>query len=381
MVTGIVPQHILGTVNPAQLRANAFNNQAPVGSGPFSFSKVEVVGTASNDRQERVALNASDTYNFGRPKIDKFIIRTFGDKTSLTSAYDSKELNAMLGLTALPDQFANDDSTIEYGVPLTGEVLVFFKTTQEVLKDAQVRKALVLATNKKEVFSKLSYPLASADEPLLKIHTGYDKTLKQQTGNVEEAKKTLDAAGWIVDPATGIRAKAGQKLAFRLYSQSTSEYASVTGSLQKQWKDIGVDMQVELQSDQDLQSTLALHNYDALLYGISIGPDPDVYAYWHSTQADPRSTTRLNFSEYKSTLVDRALEGGRARSDPQLRSAKYRPFLEEWVKDAPALALYQPRFLYIVRAPLYGFDQTSANTASDRYSNVHNWQIRDGLEK
>src|SRR6185503_418921 len=116
----------------------------------------------------------------------------------------------------------------------------------------------------------------------------------------------------------------------------TSEYAAVTAALQKAWKAVGVDVQVTQLSDIDLQSVVSRHEYSAVLYGISLGTDPDVFAYWHSSQADPRSTSRLNLSEYTSVTADRALEAGRSRSDPSVRAAKYRPFLDVWRADAPA---------------------------------------------
>lgn len=381
LTNGIIPEHVLATTKPSQLRSSSFNNVNPVGSGPFRFSKVEVVGNSVDARQARIALNASENYYAGRPKIDTFIVRTYPNESQLIDAYSDHQIDAMVGLTSLPDQFANDDSVEEFSVPLAGEVFVFFKTTQDVLKDPEVRKALVLGANKGAIFEQLPYPLVSIDQPLLRSHIGYDQAQAQVTGKPDEAKKILDAAGWVPDPNTGIRSKDGQKLSFKLYSQMTSEYSSVASSLQKQWRDIGVDMQVELQNDQDLQGTLALHNYDALLYGIAVGSDPDVFAYWHSTQADPRSSTRLNFSEYNSKAASTALEGGRTRSDPQIRAVKYRPFLDAWRKDNPALALYQPRFLYVAYKPLHGYDSTSANSAADRFTNVQNWMVREGLQK
>lgn len=380
LTNGIVPQHVLSSTQAAQLRSSSFNNVVPIGTGPFRFSKVEVVGESSNDRQARIALNANSDYFAGAPSIDTFIIRTYSTESSLVAAYSDKQVNAMAGLSSLPDQFNEDGSTEEFGIPLNGGVFVFFKMSHEVLRDAEVRKALVLAADKKSIFDQLRYPLVSLDEPFLRSHTGYDPALAQVTGKMDEAKKALDTAGWKVDSTTGVRSKDGKKLSFKLYSQMTSEYSSVAGILQKQWRELGVDMQVELQNDQDIQTTVALHNYDALLYGIAMGPDPDVFAYWHGTQADPRSTTRLNFSEYESRTANLALEAGRTRSDPQLRAVKYRPFLSAWRADAPALALYQPRFLYIARDPLYGMEVTAANSGPDRFTNVQNWKIREGLQ-
>ena len=77
---------------------------------------------------------------------------------------------------------------------------------------------------------------------------------------------------------------------------------------------------------------------------------------WHSSQADVRAENRLNLSEYQSDEVDQSLESGRTRIDPKLRAVKYEPFLEAWREDAPALALYQPQYLYIVRGNVDGLN-------------------------
>lgn len=380
LTNGIIPEHILGSVRPSQLRSNSFNNVKPIGSGPFTFTDVEVVGTTAEDHQDRIAMKAYGNYHGGKPKLDAFTIRTYPNERTMIDDYQKKQINAMSGLQSIPDQVKHDGETQEFSVPLTGEVLVFFRTTQDVLKEQAVRRALVLGVDKKQILEQVPYPLNAIDGPLLKTHVAYNKGYQQETGKQQEAKTLLDQAGWVVDPKTGMRSRNGVSLTFRLYAQATSEYASVTGALQKQWRALGVDVKVELQSDQDLQSTLAVHNYDAVLHGISVGSDPDVFAFWHSTQADPRSTTRLNFSEYKSNVSDLALAAGRTRSDPALRSVKYNPFLDAWRKDAPALALYQPRYLYVAREPFDGFVVNEANTAADRFAAVEQWTIRESLQ-
>ena len=139
---------------------------------------------------------------------------------------------------------------------------------------------------------------------------------------------------------------------------------------------MGAKVNLHLLSDSDLQYALSYHNYSSILYGISIGVDPDVYAYWNSTQADPRSPFRLNLSEYSSPSADNSLEQGRTRLDPNLRTIKYQPFLQAFQKDAPAIGLYQPRYLYISNLHIFGLDSDEINTATDRYSNVVNWEIR-----
>jgi peptide/nickel transport system substrate-binding protein len=215
-----------------------------------------------------------------------------------------------------------------------------------------------------------------ADSPLLRGQVGYDKSVVQLGYDVVAANKLLDEAGW-VRGKDGSRSKDGKALSFRLFAQSTAEYSAITQGLQAAWRAIGVDLQASLQSPSDLQQTINVHDYDAVLYGIAIGPDPDVFVYWDGSQADPRLISRFNFSNYKSTAADKALQAGRTRQDPTLRAIKYKPFLEAWRSDAPALTLYQPRFLYIVRQPFYGFSPKVMNVNTDRYINVTDWMIHE----
>jgi peptide/nickel transport system substrate-binding protein len=377
LINGIVPKHLLDGVPSSQLRSIAFNTALPIGSGPFKWQTIEVIGDETTDREERVGLTANENYHFGKPKLQSFVIRAFRDEGKLIESFKNAEIQAAVGLEAVPDEFRNQPDIQEFSIPLTGEVLVFFRNSHEILNDAKLRRALTLAVDTKTIVRNLGYPLVLANSPLLQSHLGYDKGLAQPGFDQAEAARLLDELGWQKDPETGLRKKGNVPLSFRLYSQSTYEYAAVSQALQKQWREVGVDAQVILLSDQDLQSSvISTHNFDALLYGISLGVDPDVFVYWHSSQADPRSQNRLNFSQYRSATADSALEAGRTRSDAAIRAVKYRPFLEAWRNDVPAFALYQPRFLYLVHTPFNGLNTQNMNVGTDRYSNVHDWTIR-----
>ena len=163
-----------------------------------------------------------------------------------------------------------------------------------------------------------------------------------------------------------------------MFAANTPDNQKVTTLLKSQLRAAGIDMIVVLQNSVDLSNTITYHNYDALLYGISIGIDPDVFAYWDSTQAYPTSLNGVNFSDYKSSTADEGLEAGRTISDPALRAIKYAIFLRAWQNDAPALALYQPRFLYLANQPVFGLNDNPINSSTGHYNNVQNWEIRQG---
>jgi peptide/nickel transport system substrate-binding protein len=224
------------------------------------------------------------------------------------------------------------------------------------------------------VLGRLNYSAIPVDEPLLKGQLGYQARYAQATANTARANALLNSAGWRTG-SDGIRTKGGKRLAFALSVPSSADYTQAANTLSSQWRKIGVDAQVSIQAPADFQTILTQHAYDAVLYGIAIGVDPDVFVYWDSSQADVRSTNRLNFSEYASTAADVSLEAARTRLDPVLRTAKYATFLRAWQQDAPALGLYQPRFLYISHTTVYGLSAGQLNTDAGRYRNVESWMI------
>lgn len=377
LTTGIVPKHSLESTNPAQLRSSAFNTTYPVGAGPFKWSAIEVTGDVIDSREQHVGLTAFAEFHRGAPKLQQFVIKTYVNEDQLVRAFNEQDINSIVGLDRLPDSLAQKGTVQEYTAPLTALSMVFFNTASESLKDTRVRQALVQAVDVPTMVSGLGYPVVVADQPLLKGQLGYDPGMRQFTPNIEQSNKLLDDAGWKRPaPDKSRQNAAGVPLLVRFYAHNNADYTYLTQKLQTAWQALGVDVEVQLVADTDLQNAIKGRAYDALLYGISIGNDPDVFAYWHSTQADLRSGSRLNFSNYKSTPADKALEAGRSRTDDQLRAAKYKPFLQAWRNDAPALALYQPRFLYINRGQLHGFAPKKINSAADRFGNVENWMIR-----
>ena len=375
LTTGIVPKHILGGTPMSQLRSSTFNTTHPIGAGPFSWEALQVSGTNDLSRQEQIELLPFEKYAGGAPKLGSFVVHTFHEQSQLISAFKAQEITAMVGLDSVSPEIAKLPNTQVHSFLLTAAVMSFFKMSHPILSDVQVRQALVKGANVSAIIQGLGYPTMAVTEPILHGQIGYNRAYQQSGYDVAAAKAQLDQAGWRADNG-GVRTKDGQKLSFKLYAQSNSEYATVAAALQKQWAAIGVDAQVVLQADADFQTTLTQHNYDALVHGISIGADPDVFVYWDSSQADPRASHRYNFSEYKSSATDAALEAGRTRLDPVLRAAKYQPFLQAWQTDAPALGLYQPRFLYVTRGPVAGLQEQSINTEIDRLNNVQNWMFR-----
>ncbi len=375
MTNGIVPRHILSKIPVADLRSADFNTVHPIGAGPFAWRAIQVIGNGDPKKaEEQIALKPFAHYQGGTPKLQEFVVRVFGDGNQLVKAFSGNQLTAIEGYTEVPKALRHDHDLIQNNLTLRAADMVFFKTGAGVLSQTPVRKALVQGADTTRIIKSLGYATRAVREPFLSGQLGYDPSLTQDAFNLKVAKAALEADGWKIGKS-GIRSKSGQELSFTLTVPNTSEARLVSSQLQQQWQAIGVKANIQALGTTEFQNALTYHSYDAILNGISIGIDPDVFVYWDSSQADIRSANRLNFSEYKNPTADAALEAGRTRIDPTLRTIKYKPFLEAWQHDAPALGLYQPRLLYITHGAVHGLDGRPLSTPSDRFSNVANWEI------
>ena len=375
LTVGIIPEHILGSVPAEQLRTSDFNTVDAVGSGPFKIGKIEIGDAADEVKSQSIGLLPFSKYHKGRPALSRYIIKTFDSQESMKAAFSEGDITAASDVSNIFDDLTADEKNTFIPVNLAAQTMVFFKTSSGVLSESSVRLALALATDKKEVIAATGDALQPINGPLLSSHFAYSRQTVQHTGYPAEAVKVLEKAGWKIG-ADGIRVKKKIPLSFNLYINESDEYKAAAEKLKEEWQAIGAEVNIIVENEEARQSTIASHGYDALLSSISVGADPDVYAFWHSSQFDSRLKTRLNFSEYKSKKADAALEGGRSRTDPKLRTVKYQPFLKAWAADNPAVALYRPQFVFLVSGELDGFVVKSMVTPSDKYVNVESWKIR-----
>lgn len=373
LTNGIVPAHLLKDVPYEQLRSSTFN-ASPVGTGPFKLTNVVRIDEFETiKKRQRVELVRNDAYFKGRPELEAFVIYALSDEQDVKEFLDSRQIDTAV-YNSSPDLSDGDKQRLTvYSAPLLAGTYLFFNTSKAPFDSPDLRKALVSGTDIHGVLASLGYPVQEVVGPLLSSHVGFDPAITQTNFDVARANQLLDTAGWVKSADQQFRAKDGTSLEVTITTLQGSDFASVASTIQGQWaKDLGIKVNIITKSPADMQPIVLQHGYDVLLYGITLGTDPDVFAYWHSSQA---VTDRFNLSMYKSTAADQALEAGRSRPDITLRAIKYKPFLEAWKNDAPALGLYQPPFFYVSNTKIFGFEPRELNGVVDRFNNVHNWQI------
>lgn len=371
LVVGVLPQHMLKDVRPSELRTEPFNRAPNVGSGAFAFQNLSAVD--ANRTHYVVRMTANKNYVLGSPKLDGFQLHAYKDREDLSKALRNQEVASISDPTI--DQLKNIDTEkfTVVSAPLDNGVYAFLKTDSDILNDPKVRQALELATDHTAISKLFAGTVQALEGPLLPNQLGYRQDSRQPGLNLARANQLLDEAGWKKAGESSRRLKDGKPLRLRLVSLSSGNYPALAEAVMAQWSKIGVEFDASsplVKADDIQQNVIVPRAYDVLIYEIAIGRDPDVYAYWHSSQATERG---FNLSDYKSPKVDDALDSARTRLDPQLRDAKYHLFVQQWLSDVPAIGLYRPSLVYVQNKDVLTFSAHSLVDPSDRYFNVRYW--------
>ncbi len=130
---------------------------------------------------------------------------------------------------------------------------------------------------------------------------------------------------------------------------TTAEYQALAEKLKQEWEAFGAFASQECAQDravtdkaicERLQISVAIlvqsvpdtSNFQMLLIGNGIEPDPDQYAMWHSDQP-------TNITGYKNTRIDNLLEKARQTTDQTDRKELYQEFQQFLLEDPPAIFL------------------------------------------
>lgn len=366
----ILPEHILGSVSPSTLRESSFSI-SPVGSGPFTMKRLQSV--EGREPHKIAHLDKWSKYYLGAVKLDRFELHAYEARSGVLAALKSGDVNAAADVSTIRNDIPKRFSV--QSLPINNGVFSLFNMDSVILKDAAVRQALQRGTNVTTVRKAVSADALPLDLPFPIYQLEDVRAPVKPAYNQKAAIAMLEKAGWKLGK-DATRSKKGMPLVLRVATIKDQRYEKALEALTNEWTALGVQVQSTVfdpsASDQSFaQAILQPRQYDVLLYELVVGGDPDGFAYWHSSQANELGR---NFSNYKNVLVDDILSGARSRSERNLRAEKYHDFAAQWLKDVPAIALYQPVIEYAFTSNLHSIQPLSVLPAAvDRYSNIQYW--------
>ncbi|HYK83619.1 MAG TPA: ABC transporter substrate-binding protein [Gemmatimonadales bacterium] len=344
----VLPAHLLRSIPRDQWRTAAFG-RAPIGDGPYRF-----VGWKAGESLE---LAADSTFFLGRPHIRRVIWRFTPNVAVAVTQLIAGDADAIEALVT-PDnqQRVQADSQLAT-YPYKGAQYGYlgFNLTapgdstapHPLFGERDLRRALVMAIDRERLLHNVFDDLAKVPPgPMSQLWWIWDPETRELPYDSAQAARLLTRLGWADSAADGIRARAGQRLAFRLLLPTTSasrrQYARL---LQEALRTMGVEVQLD-----EVDYPLFLERahggrFDALLNVWTTDPTPSSGLPQTWTRA---GLGRSNYQRYANPAFDTLV--ARAVSTPNRAQARrlWRAAIEVLNQDAPAVFLFATQNLAAV---------------------------------
>jgi peptide/nickel transport system substrate-binding protein len=240
----------------------------------------------------------------------------------------------------------------------------------------ETRKAVAMAIDSDKL-ARLAYAEPTGS-PFLPHSWANDGTMPARNYHPAEARRLLDSAGWKEGP-DGLRARNGSKLTVVMAASKDTQYnPEVARAIADDLKAVGIDLQLALVGhDSFVNDYLGPRAYHlALVNWVADKADPDLFAYWHSSQ----NTTGFNYTGWANPQADRDLQAALETSDQPTRARLYADFQQQFARDNPAVILYSPLYAYATREPAERVSLPNGDLLSlaQRFDTIANWFLRPG---
>lgn len=427
LVFGLIPEHIFGQMNPANIRLAKDNLQPVVVSGPYKFTKL--LKDSSTNKIQTYTLEKNNEYFGNKPYLETIIFKFYEDFDLALTDLRNQTIDGLGFISAENKEKIASKNFNLYDLQLPQYTALFFNQTKEpLLKDETLRTCLAMGIDKTKILEQVFKNNAqTVHAPILKNELGYYPDIKKISFGVDEANGLLDKNWTRVEPEKFLEIRQNQilKTLREKYPVTTSsenseeitapiinleeetqkllqeeidstqpfyrkdknenilslvittanipEYINTANIIASFWKNLGIKTTVEIiDSQRIIKENIRERNYSILLFGQVLGGDPDPYAFWHSIQ---RTDPGLNLTSLKDPEIDDLLETARQTTDEEERVKKYLHFQNVLTEQIPAIFLYSPIYAYGVSPKVKGLNLQYITYPSDRFADIENWYI------
>jgi peptide/nickel transport system substrate-binding protein len=320
---------------PEAVQGPAFK---PIGTGPFQLTEWKT--------NERVELKRFDGYwEAGLPYLDALTLKPVPDGTVRLTALKTGDagfvqlipLESLAELQAAPSK----DYVVRTVKGGGGFSAIILNSRKPPFNDVRVRRAVALATDKKEVGLGVWRGFAQPVNQWMPPGTPWFFNVPDRKVDVEQAKKLLAEAG--IAKGTKLTHTVGQ----------VANLVPAAQVFQAQLTRIGIDLQLEVldwpayikrQRAMDFTSTNT--NFFP-----KVDPDDAYYRYFHS-----KGGANELSGGYANPAADKLLEEGEATVDAGKRAEVYRRFVELLEDEVPVVTTGLGDAAVGWRTPVKGFE-------------------------
>ena len=237
--------------------------------------------------------------------------------------------------------------------------------------DVRVRQALAHAVDRASIVKTiLENQVRIVNGPIQPLSWAYEPNVTTYDFDPAKSRALLDAAGWTTGPS-GVREKEGKPLAFTLITQAGYTIReNVAQTIQKEFKDVGVDMRVKLIDGTSISSVWFSGEFDALLHWWQLGADPEMTLLFAADRMPPAGR---NINYVQDAQLTKMLYAADRTVDQSKRAALLREAQRRIADLAVEIPLYNTSKIDAVPATLQNFNGNPTNAGP--FWNVYEWNF------
>ena len=364
-VRGTLPKHVLEGRDIDS--ANDYN-RAPLGTGPYRVAEWK--------SGEYIRLEAVPNYwrGAGMPAIKTLIFKFIANTNTRINQLKSREVDMVVmfpwdkhrEVAAIPGVTVHSTNGNGY------EHVTLNQRAMPAFADVRVRQALTHAVDRALISTTILEGLAPITHgPVQPVSWAHNPNVRTYGFDPVRARALLDEAGWHDTNGDGVRDKSGQRFSFTLITQAGfAVRENVAQVLQRQFKDVGVEVAVQLHDGTSISKLWFDGKFQAMLHWWQLPADPELTLFFAKDRMPPRGRN-INY------VADDALTALVYAADRTVHQAERRRILGEAQMRIADLAVEIPLYgvtkLDAVPTRLRGFTGNPTNTGP--FWNVHAWTL------
>jgi len=350
----ILPEHVFKGVD---IMNTELSRKPAATIGPYILGEWQA--------QQSILLTANPDYFDGPVWLSERMTRIIPDSATQFLELSAGHLDSM-GLT--PTQYSRLFEQKEqlkrnyerYKYLDFGYTYLGFNLKRAPFDDARVRRAIAYAIDRQEIVDGVLLGLGEAIATPYKPGTYWvNKNIKVRPFDAGKARALLAEAGWTDSNADGVMDKDGKPLSFTILTNNGNKQRADTATIiQQRLKDVGIQVKVRLvEWSAFIENFINKRDFDAVILGWSLSPEPDQFSIWHSSQTGAR---QFNFLGYNNPKVDAALVAATRIFDRAERKAFYDEVQRQIHEDVPVVFLYAPYSLPVFHKRIHGIEAAPA---------------------
>jgi peptide/nickel transport system substrate-binding protein len=319
----ILPEHILGSVPPADTVKHPFFIDSPIGSGPFKF--------VQQRPDQFIETEANSDYYFGAPQLSRIVFNIIKSPDTIEVALGREEIDMPVfdGGTAqssLYERYIADD---RFRIDATqGTVVVGYgwNFRHAHLVDERIHQAFLHALDRQALVSAFNAGNGTFYNSFM-THSWYQKPewADLYPYDPDKARALLQEAGW----------DSSQTVNVNVITLANEEIRSMLAAEQQMLGDVGFTIQFqEMELPVWVEKFYDSHDFELVRVTFGVFPDPDGFLNFHL------KTGSKNAFGYANPELDAKIDEGRRTVAQEDRIPIYQAINEEMLRTLPVCPLY-----------------------------------------